>query len=303
MKKRIAFAVLVFCCIAFTASAQEFKYPTVQFGMDFGVMPGGFSIGYNYQNNDPIEKSGTYYRGGFALGGTVQVGEGPGWNTEARFRRGSIANPLFWFQEAGAPTYYNDGSSSNAVNQHDGHFTAFDVVQQIPVRWRAAGRHGFSVGALVGLTNVRAEIHNITDILQPPTSHDDATIVHIFWGPKGGGRASYTFRRVDLATEFSVGYLHAHGRYKDLQSEDTSGGLAPLPPYVIDGTTWAWERNWRSTATVRVTSHLGLTLTNEIRVITIPYGEYIFKPPGPDLQGTSQFIRSQALMVGFVFRL
>jgi hypothetical protein len=303
MKKYIAFVfvALIFSCFVSVASAQKVKHPTLKFGMDFGAVSGGFSMGYNYVNNGGLYKSGTNYRSGLPLGGTVQLSEPAGWTTEFRFRHQSIGNPIFWFKQVNAGTFYQDGQSSNAVEQYGGNFSALDIIQQIPVMRHKTVKHGFAINAVAGLTNVRVTTHNVTDIFTPSSSHDDATFAQIFWGPEGGGRFSYTAKRIEVATEATFGYLHENGTYKDLQSDYSSTGVLSYPPYSISATTWSQEVNWRSTLTVTTTSHLALTLKYEKRIINSANGQYLFTET-PNGSTSSEFFGSNALMAGFVFR-
>lgn len=308
MKKFVAltaFIVLAISCfssIAFgQASETAEKRLTLQLGVDAAVLPGGFYTGYHYNDNGDIYQSGSKYQSGYTYGGSLQVTHRPGWPTEFRYRRSSLDKPLFWFEEFGN-TFYNDGTSSNAVTSYSAHFSALDIEQLIPIVPSKIWRHGVSISAIAGVSNVHASTHQITDIMESGVYHDDATITHALWGPKGGGRLSYRIKGVQLTTEATLGYLHEHGGYTDVQVDHLpSGEVDSFPTFFIEGTTWSWEKNWRNTLEVRITSHLSLRLTHEMRSIDNSNPNYLFK--SPDNPTTLQFTGSNVLMGGLTFRL
>jgi hypothetical protein len=278
---------------------------TIEAGVDLGVLPGGFYTGYNYDGTGGIEYSNSTYQSGTSFGGSVQITHHHGWVSEVRYRRSSLnTSTLFLIETGGQIENLGFCSTSNSVAECTAHFSAIDFIQSLPVlQKRALARHGLFFSAVAGVSTVHASTREIVDITSTPMSHGDSTITHALWGPKAGGRLTYKAKRIELSTEATLGYLHEDGGYRfDSYDILANGQTVQYDPFVLTGTTWSWEKNWRNTLSLRATSHLAISLTHEMRIIDNPNPNYLFVYASSN-GVTSQFTGSRVLMIGVKYRL
>lgn len=308
MKFWLGYVVLVFGLgVVSVGGAQEKKAEKfsqrISLGVDFGVRPGGFDRQVFYTNNGGLIRSGTDWMSGVPFGGTARFQESQksnGWDLEARFRRQSIGDAIGWTQFEGQARLQNT-DPSNAIQHFGGSYSAADIIQKIPVMRRTESHH-ISLGVVAGVSNVRSVMQTTTVILYPIQVYDTGTVSASFWGPKGGAKISYANKRFTVDSEATIGAFRENGTYTDVQAQYLNSAITYFPKYVIHGTTWSRETNWRTNLTVPLTPHFSARATYEKRANHTPDANYLLHSAPPGV-GESESLNSSAVMAGFVFHL
>jgi opacity protein-like surface antigen len=278
MKKILALVVVLISVLGASKSfAQTIDQKRVSVGVDYAPYSES-TKSFQYKGDAYLDKSGFDYTPA-AFGLTLEVREDDGYKTEIRFRRNSLGVPNAWVQNQNRPKESIENQGSNVVTQFGGNSYTLDGVQNFPIKGLTKPG-AMTITALGGINYSNVEVSQVTDELAAFGFHDESTTSTWYVGPKGGVSVSYSYKRLELTTQATIGILYQHGHYDDSQAVHSPLGMTSLPGTSrVSASTWARDTNWRSSAEVAVTKQISGVVGYEFHRMDTSDADYVFGNP------------------------